>query len=70
MVSNTLPTVNPVDPLRFGVVWQLGAQEIAWEEWRMEANKYEEILEATVWCPVQTLKLKKDWVFQQDNENH
>ena len=34
----------------------------------MDSTKYQEILEANVQRSVQTLKLKRGWVFQQDND--
>ena len=64
-----------VDPLCFGVVWQLGAQKYEsdemWEwkeEWIPPNPKYQEILEANVQRSVWTWKLKRGWVFQQDND--
>ena len=33
----------------------------------MDSTKYQEILEANVKKPVETLKLKRGWVFQQEN---
>ena len=49
-----------VDPLYFGVVWQLGAQEILceWKEEWIPPN-INEILEANVQRSVQTLKLEE-----------
>ena len=43
-------------------------ENIEMPEGRMDSSKYQEILVANVQRSVQTLKLKRGWVFQQDND--
>ena len=58
-----------VDPLCFGIVVAAGGTgNIARVEGRMDSTIYQEIQEANVQKSVQTLKLKRGWEFQQDDD--
>ena len=67
---NTLPTVKYGDGsiMLWGCVAAGGTGNIVRVEGRMDSTKYQDILEANVQRPVQTLKLKRGWVFQQDDD--
>ena len=52
----------------WGCVAAGGTGNIVRVEGRMDSTKYQDILEANVRRSVQKLKLKRGWVFQQDND--
>lgn len=64
-----MPTVQHGDGsiVLWGYVAAAGTENIVRVKGRMDSNNYKYILEADVRRSVQKLKLKRDWVFQQDN---
>ena len=54
--------------LVWGCVAAGGTGNIVRVEGRMDSTKYQKILEANVQTSVQTLKLERGWVFQQDKD--
>lgn len=67
--KNTLPTVKHGGGsiMLWGCVAASGTGNIVRVEGRMDSTKYQQILEANVLKSVRTLKLKRGWIFQQDN---
>ena len=68
--KNTLPTVKHGGRsiMLCGCVAAGDTENIVWVKGRMDSTKYQEILKANVQRSVQTLKLKRGWVSQKDND--
>lgn len=52
----------------WGCVLAISTGNITQVDGRMDSSKYQEILEAKVAVAVKILKLKRDWLLQQDSD--
>ena len=74
MQTSTHKYVSDICKIKYWEAWNLlkkaagGTGNIVPVEGRMDSTKYQEILEANVQRSVHILKLKRGWVFYQDND--
>ncbi|KAG2468920.1 TCB1 transposase, partial [Polypterus senegalus] len=71
--ANTIPTVKHVkygggSIMLWGCVASAGTGNLVKVEGRMDSTQYQQILETNVQESVTKLKLRRGWIFQQDND--